>query len=102
MTYPAVDNLPPVHPGEMLRDELEAIGFSARRFAAHIRVPPNAITDIMNGNRGISAEMALRLAQAFRTSAEYWMNLQSLYETKKARATTNVERIAPLVVEAAD
>ena len=102
MTYPAIDNLPPVHPGEMLREELDAIGFSARKFAAHIGVPPNAITEIINGHRGVSAEMALRLARAFRTSEYYWMNLQSLYAVKKARATTNVERITPLVAEAAD
>jgi antitoxin HigA-1 len=102
MAYPATDNLPPVHPGEMLRDELETIGYSARKFAAHIKVAPNAITEIMNGDRGISAEMALRLARAFRTSTQYWMNLQSLYETKKARATINVEQISPLAVEAAD
>jgi antitoxin HigA-1 len=101
MTYPAIDNLPPVHPGEMLRDELEAIGFSARKFAAHIDVPANAITAIMNGDRGISAEMALRLSRAFRTSEQYWMNLQSIYEIKMARTRTNVEEIAPLVVEAA-
>jgi addiction module HigA family antidote len=102
MTYPAIDNLPPVHPGEMLRDELEALHLSARKFAAHIDVPPNAITEIMNGDRGISAEMALRLARAFGTSEHYWMNLQSIYEAKKARATINLDAIAPLVVEAAD
>lgn len=101
MTYSAIDNLPPIHPGEMLRDELEAIAFSARKFAAHINVPPNAITEIMKGDRGISAEMALRFARAFRTSPQYWMNLQDIYETKKARATTNVEEIAPLVDAAA-
>ncbi|MGH7058845.1 MAG: HigA family addiction module antitoxin [Stellaceae bacterium] len=77
MTDPAIDNLPPVHPGEMLRDELKALGYSARRFAAHIGVPPNAVTEIMNGERGVSAEMALRLGRAFGTSEQYWMNLQS-------------------------
>jgi antitoxin HigA-1 len=102
MTYPAIDNLPPVHPGEMLRDELAALGLSARKFADHIGVPPNAVTEIMNGDRGVSAEMALRLGRVFGTSEQYWMNLQSFYETKKARATTNVEAITPLVVEAAD
>ena len=56
----------------------------------------------MNGDRGISAEMALRLARAFGTSEYYWMNLQSIYEAKKARATINLDAIAPLVVEAAD
>jgi antitoxin HigA-1 len=101
MTYPAVDNLAPVHPGEILREELDALGLSARKFAAHIGVPPNAVTGILNGRRGVSAEMALRLGRAFGTSEAYWMNLQSLYEAKKARATTSVEAIKPLV-EAAD
>jgi antitoxin HigA-1 len=102
MTYPAIDNLPPVHPGEILREELEALHLSARKFAEHLGVPPNAITGILNGDRGISAEMAIRLGRVFATSEQYWMNLQSLYETKKAHATTNVEAITPLVVEAAD
>jgi len=102
MTYPAIDNLPPIHPGEILRDELEALNLSARKFAAHIGVAPNAITGILNGDRGVSAEMALRLGRVYGTSEQYWMNLQSLYEAKKARATTNVEAITPLVVEAAD
>lgn len=103
MSYPAIDNLPPVHPGEILRDELTALGFSARKFAAHIAVPPNAVTEIMKGERGVTAEMALRLGRAFGTSELYWMNLQSLYEAKRARAATNVEAITPLVVvEAVD
>lgn len=86
MSFPAIDNLPPVHPGEFLRDELEALGLSARRFADHIGVPANAVTGILNGGRGVSAQMALRLAKAFGTDARYWTNLQSLYETKLAQA----------------
>jgi addiction module HigA family antidote len=86
MTYPAIDNLPPIHPGEMLRDDLDALGLSARRFAKHIGVPPNAVTEILNGERGVTAAMALRLAKALGTDDRYWTNLQSLYETKLARA----------------
>jgi addiction module HigA family antidote len=86
MSYPAVDNLPPIHPGELLRDELEALSMSARKFAAHIHVPPNAVTGILNGDRGISAQMALRLGQAFGTGPGYWMRLQGMYEVKSARA----------------
>jgi antitoxin HigA-1 len=82
MTFPATDNLPPIHPGEVLRDDLEALGLSARRFAGHIGVPPNAVTEILNGERRITAPMALRFAKAFGTDARYWTNLQSLYETK--------------------
>jgi len=96
MTYP-VDNLPPIHPGSFLREELEALGLSARKFADHIHVPHNAVTGIMNGERSISAQMAIRLGQAFGTTPQYWMNLQSIYELKRARAEMPPEalRIAP-------
>jgi addiction module HigA family antidote len=86
MTYPATDNLPPIHPGEILRDDLEALGLSARRFAEHLGVPPNAVTEILKGERRVTALMALRLAKAFDTDPRYWTNLQSLYETKIAQA----------------
>lgn len=82
MAYTAQDNLPPVHPGEILREELDALGMSARKFASHIGVPANAITAILNGKRGISAAMALRLGKAFDTGERYWINLQSYYETR--------------------
>jgi addiction module HigA family antidote len=93
MTYP-IDNMPAVHPGEFLRDELEALGVSARQFAAHIHVPPNAITSIMNGDRSITAQMALRLGAAFGTTAEYWLNLQVIYDLKRARAELPSEVLA--------
>jgi antitoxin HigA-1 len=85
MAYP-IDRLPPIHPGEFLRDELEALGLSARKFAEHIYVPHNAVTDIMNGERSISAQMALRLGQAFNTTPQYWLNLQTIYDLKRAEA----------------
>ncbi|MSP00575.1 MAG: addiction module antidote protein, HigA family [Acetobacteraceae bacterium] len=85
MTNP-IDNLPPIHPGQFLRDELEALGISARKFAAHIRVPHNAVTGIMNGERSISAQMAIRLGQAFGTTPRYWLNLQTIYDLKRAQA----------------
>jgi addiction module HigA family antidote len=98
MSYPAVDNLPPIHPGEILRDELKALSMSARKFAEHIHVPPNAVTGILNGGRGISAQMALRLGQAFGTGPGYWMRLQDTYEEKCARAELAgvLEQIGPL------
>ncbi len=86
MSYTATDKLPPVHPGEILRDELEALDLSARKFAEAIGVPPNAVTQILRGERGISAEMALRLGIAFGTDERYWMNLQNSYDAKVARA----------------
>jgi addiction module HigA family antidote len=85
MTIP-IDNLPPIHPGRFLRDELEALELSARKFAAHIRVPHNAVSGIMNGERSISAQMAIRLGQAFGTISQYWLNLQMIYDLKRARA----------------
>ncbi len=99
MAFQAVDNLPAVHPGEILADELDALGLSARKFAEHIGVPPNAVTAILNGRRGVSAEMALRLGRAFGTGERYWMNLQSYYEAKLARRKMagRIEEIRPLV-----
>ena len=85
MAHP-IDNLPPIHPGSFLRDELDALGVSARKFAAHIHVPHNAVSGIMNGERSISAQMAIRLGQAFDTTPQYWLNLQTIYDLKQARA----------------
>jgi addiction module HigA family antidote len=85
MAYP-VDNLPPVHPGRFLRDELEALDLSARKFAEHIHVPHNAVPGLMNGERSITAQMAIRLGQAFGTTPQYWLNLQTIYDLKQARA----------------
>jgi addiction module HigA family antidote len=99
MTFPAIDNLPAVHPGELLADELTALGLSARKFAQHIGVPPNAITMIIKGERGVSAEMAMRLGKALGTGERYWMNLQTHYEAKIARAKMGekIAAIQPLV-----
>ena len=92
MAYP-VDNLPPIHPGSFLRDELAALGLSARKFAEHIHVPHNAVTGIMNGERSVSAQMAIRLGQAFGTRPQYWMNLQTIYDLKRARAEMPAEAL---------
>lgn len=98
MTQELVDNLPPIHPGELLKDELDALGMSARKFAAHIRVPANAVTAILNGERAVTAQMAIRLGRAFGTGAAYWMRLQDIYEEKIARAemAAIIDTIAPL------
>jgi addiction module HigA family antidote len=96
MSY-AIDGLPPIHPGNFLRDELAALGLSARKFAEHIQVPHNAVTGIINGERSVSAEMAIRFGQAFGTSPQYWQNLQAIYDLKRARAEMPADalRIAP-------
>lgn len=78
------DGLPPIHPGVILRDELEEIGLSANAFARALGVPPNRITAILNGQRGVSADTALRLQRYFGTSARFWLNLQQSYDLKVA------------------
>jgi len=92
MEYP-VDNLPAIHPGRFLRDELEELGLSARKFAEHIGVPHNAVTEILKGERSVSAQMAIRLGQAFSTTPQYWMNLQTLHDLKIARAEMPAEAL---------
>jgi len=74
----------PVHPGEVLQDEIEALEMSASAFAAALDVPANRITAVLNGERAITADTALRLSRYMRTSAEFWMNLQKTYELRVA------------------
>ena len=76
------NNLRPIHPGEILKDELKELDLSARQFAAHLHVPTNRITAILNEERGISSDTALRLAQYFKTSPQFWLNLQVDYDLK--------------------
>jgi antitoxin HigA-1 len=75
----------PIHPGEILADELTEIGLSARRLADVIQVPPNRLYQVLAGKRNITADTALRLGQYFGMSADFWMNLQSSYELDLAR-----------------
>lgn len=75
----------PIHPGEHLAEELSALGLSAAAVARHLKVPTNRITQILNGHRAISGDTAIRLAHFFGTSAQFWMNLQTLYEVKCAQ-----------------
>ncbi|HEX9813426.1 MAG TPA: HigA family addiction module antitoxin [Myxococcota bacterium] len=74
-----------IHPGEHLRQELEAMGMSAAALAREIRVPTNRVTQIVNGQRAITGDTALRLGHFFGTSPEFWLNLQSLYELRVAQ-----------------
>ena len=75
----------PIHPGEILADELLEIGISAAALARTLEVPPNRISQIIAGKRAISADTALRLARYFGTSPDLWMNLQKNYELDLAR-----------------
>ena len=74
-----------IHPGEHLAEELNEIGMSAAELARKLDVPTNRITGILNGQRAITGDTALRLAHFFGTSAEFWLNLQSLYELRIAQ-----------------
>lgn len=74
----------PIHPGEHLAEELKELGISAAALARQIEVPVNRITAIINGQRGITADTALRLGHWFGTSPQFWMNLQQLYELRLA------------------
>ena len=75
----------PIHPGEILADELEEIGISAAELARTLAVPANRISQIIAGTRAISADTALRLARYFGTTPDLWMNLQKTYELDLAR-----------------
>jgi addiction module HigA family antidote len=75
----------PIHPGEILGDELEEIGLSAKKLANAIQAPPNRLYQILAGKRNVTADTALRLSQYFGMSAAFWMNLQSAYELDLAR-----------------
>ena len=75
----------PIHPGEILKDELDGLGIAAAELARQIEVPANRISQIVAGKRAVTADTALRLGRWFGTSAEFWMNLQQLYELDLAR-----------------
>jgi antitoxin HigA-1 len=74
-----------IHPGEHLAEELKELGMSAAELARQLDVPTNRVTEILNGRRAITGDTALRLAHFFGTTAEFWLNLQSLYELRIAQ-----------------
>src|SRR5437667_11594243 len=78
--------LPPIHPGEILREEfLIPLGISQYRLAKDTSVPPRRINEIVRGSRAISADTALRLARYFGTSERFWLNLQGRYDLEVAK-----------------
>ena len=82
----SVTTINPIHPGEVLREEfLKPLGLSSNALAAHIGVPGNRISMIVAGRRAVTGDTALRLAAAFDTTPEFWMNLQKSYELEMAR-----------------
>ena len=76
--------IPAIHPGEHLAEELKELNMSAAALARKLKVPTNRITEILNGRRAITGDTALRLGHFFGTSAEFWLNLQKLYELRLA------------------
>lgn len=73
-----------IHPGEHLAEELQALGMSAAALARSLDAPASRIVHILNGRQAVSGDTALRLAHFFGTSAEFWINLQKLYELRLA------------------
>ncbi len=84
-------NLPPTHPGEILKEELEERGLLPTHLAHALDVPENRITQIIAGKRGVTGDTALRLGHYFGTGAQIWMNLQSQYELALARRNSGTD-----------
>ena len=81
----------PIHPGEILAEELEELGVSPTELSRQVRVPANRISQIINGKRAITGDTALRLAHWFGTSPQFWMNLQALYDVRMAEQEAGTE-----------
>ena len=86
-----------IHPGEHLAEILDELGISQYRLAQVIHTSPRRINEIVHGRRSITADTALRIGQALGMTPEFWMNLQKLYDLDRARASTKVDDIEPLV-----
>ena len=88
----------PVHPGEILGEELEELGLSANALAKALDVPTNRVTAILKGQRGITADTALRLSRYFGTTPQLWQNLQKAFELREAEIESGKqieERVHP-------
>ena len=77
----------PIHPGRILREELDAMDMSANALALSLRIPANRVTGILSGKRGITVDTALRLARYFGNSPQFWLNLQTAYELELVQRT---------------
>jgi antitoxin HigA-1 len=87
--------IPPIHPGEILREEfMKPLEMSQNRLARDLKVPPRRINEIVHGKRGISIDTALRLSRHFGTSVEFWINLQTHYELEVAEDNKLLDRIS--------
>lgn len=92
------NSMRPVHPGEILAEELQELGLSANALARALCVPTNRVTAILKGQRGITADTALRLSRYFDTTPQLWMNLQKTYELRVAETESGrdiADRVQP-------
>lgn len=84
-----INKMRPIHPGEILREEfIKPLEISGNALAIALRVPATRIGDILNEKRGITSDTALRLARFFNTTPQFWLNLQSSYDLKKAEISS--------------
>ena len=86
--------LNPVHPGEVLREELEYCGLSASALAKAMDVPTQRITEILDAERDITPDTAVRLGRYFDTTTQFWLNLQQTH-SRNCRSTTRAKKLAP-------
>ena len=82
---------PAIHPGEILADELDALGITPTELSRQIAVPPNRVTQIIKGQRSVTGDTALRLGHWFKTSPQFWLNLQAAYDIRTAEKTVGAE-----------
>ena len=84
------NRMQPVHPGEILAEELQELGMSANAFAKALGVPTNRVTAILNGSRAVTADTSLRLSRYLGTSPEFWLNLQKTFELRTAQIASEM------------
>lgn len=87
--------LPPIHPGELLKEELQKIDVSLNELSRALRVPMNRISAIVNGKRAITVDTAMQLARYFDTSPQYWLNLQNVYDLEIADRAAIEREVLP-------
>jgi antitoxin HigA-1 len=91
---PADRKLPPIHPGEILREDyMKPLGLTAHRLAMELHVPATRVAEIVHERRAVSADTAIRLGRYFKTTARFWLNLQTAYdlEVVEDRALSRIE-----------
>ncbi len=93
------NGLPPIHPGEFLRETFDELGLTQAAFADALGVSPMRVSHILKGDRPVTAELALRLARALGQTPQYWLNLQTSYDLKIAQTELkdSLEAVRPLI-----